>query len=371
MNWTFWQIIVSPHLSELMRALASMPGHTVTVVAQQELTERRTAIGWSTPDCSPARVLIGPRDAEIEELVGQGHGQESVHVLSGLQHGSLNRRVLPQLAKTGAVVGLMSETANSRGILGLPRRVKYLLDRHFLEDKLEFIVAMGQAGVRWYESVGYDASRIFPFMYVTERPVQTSQARKVWNEAGTFRILYLGHFIRRKDGVTAIRALAWLSDCDWQFDVVGNGPELGRWEREAVKGGIADRVRFLPPVNNRMIGDLLEHADLLLLPSRFDGWGAVVNEALMCGVPVVCSDNCGAADLLREPWRGSTFKMGSVKDLQIVLRGWIARGKRTEEPSARIMKWSSALEGPQVARYLLEIVEHMRGRGKRPSPPWY
>jgi glycosyltransferase involved in cell wall biosynthesis len=120
-----------------------------------------------------------------------------------------------------------------------------------------------------------------------------------------------------------------------------------------------------------MIGNLLEHADVLLLPSRYDGWGAVVNEALMCGVPVVCSDNCGAADLLREPWRGSTFKMGSVESLQIVLRGWIERGRRNEESTARIRDWSSALEGPQEARYLVEIVKYLQEGGQRPSPPWY
>lgn len=35
----------------------------------------------------------------------------------------------------------------------------------------------------------------------------------------------------------------------------------------------------------------------------------VVNEALMCGVPVVCSDNCGVAGLLREPWRITSWRL--------------------------------------------------------------
>jgi glycosyltransferase involved in cell wall biosynthesis len=371
MNWTFWLNIVSPHLSELVRALASMPDQTVTVVAEHELAEKLKVIGWNTPDCSPARVLIGPQQVDIEQLIKRGGGQESVHVVGAGKRGSLNRRVLPHLARTGGVVGLLSETADGRGILGLARRAKYYLDRYFIEDKLDFVVAMGQAGVRWYESSGYDPSRIFPFMYVTERPVIISKSSNDWNDTGTFRILYLGHFIRRKDCQTAIRALARLKDCDWQFDAVGSGPELKRLKREAARSNVADRIRFLPAVNNKMIGNLLERADLLLLPSKHDGWGAVVNEALMCDVPVVCSDHCGALDLLREPWRGSTFKMGSVEDLQIVLRGWIERGKRNKESSARIRGWSSVIEGPQVARYLVELVEYIRGGGERPSPPWY
>jgi glycosyltransferase involved in cell wall biosynthesis len=119
-----------------------------------------------------------------------------------------------------------------------------------------------------------------------------------------------------------------------------------------------------------MIGNLFENTDLLLLPSRYDGWGAVVNEALMCGVPVVCSDNCGAAELLREPWRGATFKAGSAEDLRMVLRRWMERGKLTKQSRVRIREWSSAIEGAPLARYFVEVVEFVRDGGVRPIPPW-
>jgi len=205
---------------------------------------------------------------------------------------------------------------------------------------------------------------------VPERPLVNSNSNNR-EKTGAFHILYLGQFIPRKDGVTAIRALAGLSAHDWQFDAVGNGPDLWRWKKAAAVNGISDRVHFHPAVDNRLIGNLLDDADLLLLPSRYDGWGAVVNESLMCGVPVVCSDNCGAADLLREPWRGSVFKAGSVGNLRGILHGWIQAGKRSPESTARIRDWSSVLEGPPMARYLVRIVENIRHGGERPSPPWY
>jgi glycosyltransferase involved in cell wall biosynthesis len=372
MNWIFWQDIVSHLLSPLARALASMPDQTVTVVAEGELSQQRRAIGWRTPDCSPARVLIGPTDADIERLIGGDHGEPSVHLLNGLPGVALNRRVLPHLAKTGAIVGLLSESADNRGVLGLARRAKYYRDRYLVGRNIDFVLAMGQLGVRWFESAGYDPSQIYPFAYVTERPVRISDNCDEGNEDKTFRILYLGQIIRRKDGVTAIRGLRKLSVRDWQFDIVGNGPDLRRWRKVASEGDVSDRIHFRPAVDNRVIGNLLQHADLFLLPSRRDGWGAVVNEALMSGVPVICSDNCGAADLLRESWRGSTFKTGSVESLRDTLQGWIEQhGRRTEESSARIREWSCALEGPRTARYLVEIVGHVRAGGPRPLPPWY
>lgn len=372
MKWTFWLDIVSIHLSGLVRALALMPDQSVTVVAEHELSERRKAIGWSTPDCSPAQVLISPSDAEVEQIIGQDRGRESVHIIGGgVKRGSLNRRILSRLAKTRSEVGLMLEAADSRGVLGLARRAKYSLDRFSVEDKLDFIVAMGQVGVQWYKAAGYDSSRIFPFAYVTERPVLAFGSNHERSEADPFQILYLGRIVRRKDGATAIRALKMLSDLDWQFDAVGDGPDLERWKRVAAECGIADKIRFLPSVNNNMIGNLLERADLLLLPSKHDGWGAVVNEALMCGVPVVCSDNCGASDLLRAPWRGSVFTTGSAESLRTALLERIEQGKRTRESSERIRGWSCSLEGPQVARYLVSIIKYLREGGEKPSPPWY
>lgn len=371
MNWTFWQNIVSPHLAPLERGLASFPNQTVTVVAEGEPGAHRKSIGWRTPDCSPARVLIRPTDADVELLVKAGNGPLSVHLLNGWADVALNRRVLPHLAKTGALIGLISESPDSRGILGLARRTKYRLDRYRSGRHLDFVLAMGQSGVRWFSSAGYDALRVFPFGYLTESPVVTVKDGSERSISGAFRILYLGRIIGLKDGVTAMRALAGLAANDWEFDVVGNGEELQRWKRAAAASGHSDRIRFSPAVNYKMVGKLLEQADLLLLPSKKEGWGAVVNEALMCGVPVVCSDRCGAVDLLREPWRGSVFKAGSVTSLQKALQGWIDHGKRDAESSARIRQWSSAIEGPQVARYLVEIVDYLQQGGARPQPPWY
>ena len=191
MNWTFWQNILSPHLSAVARALASIPDQTVNVVAENELPDRRRATGWHTPDCAPAKSLIRPTDADVDRLIERNNRELSVHLLNGLAGVPLNRRVLPRLVKSGAMVGLISESADNRGILGLARKAKYRLDRYRAGQGIDFILAMGQLGVRWFESAGYDSSKIFPFAYVTERPVRVSGSRAEENEHTTFRILYL------------------------------------------------------------------------------------------------------------------------------------------------------------------------------------
>jgi glycosyltransferase involved in cell wall biosynthesis len=110
--------------------------------------------------------------------------------------------------------------------------------------------------------------------------------------------------------------------------------------------------------------------DLLILPSQFDGWGAVVNEALMCGVPVICSDQCGAADLLAESWRGSIFRNASVGSLTQELRAWIKHGPISASERQRIQQWSHCIEGESVAHYLIDILRHVYEGSARPTAPW-
>lgn len=91
----------------------------------------------------------------------------------------------------------------------------------------------------------------------------------------------------------------------------------------------------------------------------------------MAGVPVVCSDWCGAKVLIRPGWNGDVFRAGSVEDLARALDAWIERGPLPAPHRTEIRAWSRCIEGDTVAQYLLEIIAHVSGeRPVRPSPPW-
>ena len=56
---------------------------------------------------------------------------------------------------------------------------------------------------------------------------------------------------------------------------------------------------------------LFAQADAFVLPSRYDGWGVVVNQALGAGLPVICSDRVGAGhDLVEDGVNGLQFPAG-------------------------------------------------------------
>jgi glycosyltransferase involved in cell wall biosynthesis len=67
-------------------------------------------------------------------------------------------------------------------------------------------------------------------------------------------------------------------------------------------------VRFEGHVSRDELYRYYSNADILVLPSKEEVWGLVVNEALACGTPAIVSTECGCApDLIREGFNGDTF----------------------------------------------------------------
>jgi glycosyltransferase involved in cell wall biosynthesis len=95
---------------------------------------------------------------------------------------------------------------------------------------------------------------------------------------------------------------AWATLCAepaWDADlvVVAMGGELPAWKARAVSAGIAPRIRFLGfDRDDAFIARLLWGCDALVLPSRYEGYGRPVQEALCCGIPALVSRASGIAE---------------------------------------------------------------------------
>lgn len=366
MRIVFWQPMLSHLQSAHVRALAARAGTSVTIVGLDELSAERRALGWGVAHFGHATVAEPTSFQEMLEII-EASGRDGIHVLAGwrgLRHGW---RLLRELQARSARLGLLTEGGDIRGWRGLLRRAAYLKDQWLYGGGIHFILAIGEQGATWFRRAGYSNRKIFPYAYLTERPASQPI---ISGETGPVELIYLGQHIPRKGMDIAFRALAHVASADWRLTVVGVGESATEWRDLVWKLRISDRVRFLSALPSREVVGRIAESDLLLLPSRFDGWGAVINEALMTGVPVVCSDHCGAKDLLLDPWRGQVVRAGSVEDLQTALSAWIAGGKKTSASSERIRLWSHCIEGERGADYILAVIEHVYSGGPRPLVPW-
>jgi glycosyltransferase involved in cell wall biosynthesis len=364
MHFVFWQNILSPHQAPLLRSLAGL-GHDVVVVAAESMTADRLALGWGVPELGRARVVVAPGGEEVRRLI-ESCPREAVHVTAGARWTPLGNMATRACLASGRRIGIMSEAPDPRGLLGLGRRTKYTLEQLVRGSHYDFVLAMGEMGIRWFRRCAYPGRRLFPFAYVTGAPRPSGPN----DRANAPVFLYAGQFIARKGLDILLRAFAAASAQQVQLCLLGEGVEKQQIARLARDLGIESRVTWLAKRDAGGVQREMEKADVTLLPSRHDGWGAVVNESLMAGTPVICSTACGAAELIRQPWLGSVFRTESVPDLAKAIKHWTDPGPRSQVERERIRKWAGCISGEMVAKYFAAIMDHIYSNSVRPVAPW-
>jgi glycosyltransferase involved in cell wall biosynthesis len=177
-------------------------------------------------------------------------------------------------------------------------------------------LAVGSAAARYLAHYGLDPARIRIVPNTIDVPEYGRLAQEARSNEAAVRArldlperfhLFAGRLVEAKglDDLLAARRLRAFP----QLVIAGTGP-------------LEDGLRLEPGV--RVLGfqprerliELFALAELTTVPSRFEPWGVVVNEALACGCPVVVSDAVGAGvDLVRDGVDGRVFATGDHRAL--------------------------------------------------------
>ena len=125
------------------------------------------------------------------------------------------------------------------------------------------------------------------------------------HEAGDATILYVGRFAAEKGVDVLVRAFAQLDVPDARLRLVGAGPERERIEALARELGVATRVDFAGSIADRaVLREEYRRARLFALPSRTEGLGCVLLEAMAAGTPIVATRTGGIPDLVTDGENG-------------------------------------------------------------------
>jgi glycosyltransferase involved in cell wall biosynthesis len=361
----FWLDIVSPHMAGLAAALAAR-GRSVTYVAERSLSPRRLAGGWNEPALGKAILRLAPDARSTMRLVDEAP-QESVHICMGLRGNGLVGVAQKALARRGLRQWVIMEAVDNNGLRGALRRLEYRRLVHRRRADVEGMLAIGDTTPNWLVARGMPRERVFPFAYFL--PDRMQEVPPSFEADAPFRFLYVGQLIERKRIDLLLDALARSAGEAFELLVIGFGP-LEPVLRVAADRKLPGRVRWLGRRNIGEIPALMSEADCLVLPSRHDGWGAVVSEALMAGTPTICSDACGAAVVVRVSGRGSVFPAGDVTALAQVLSNAIMQGKQTPDRRLALAEWAECLGACAGAKYLNALLGCMERQREITPPPW-
>jgi glycosyltransferase involved in cell wall biosynthesis len=163
--------------------------------------------------------------------------------------------------------------------------------------------------------------RIWRWGYFTSCPMLTATNNDQTNRS--VKILWAGRMLDWKKVDTLIMALAELTRNHVAFELtlIGEGPERNRLVRLADTLLDAKKYVFLDPVPADQVPEIMSRHDVYVLPSSaYEGWGAVVNEAMACGCAVVASRETGAAAaMIEDGVNGFLFNPGDWRKLADLL----------------------------------------------------
>ncbi len=165
-------------------------------------------------------------------------------------------------------------------------------------------------------------------------------------------IMAAGRLVLQKDFSCLLSAFAEvLQQQDARLLILGEGPERDRLTQQARALGIDDFVDM--PGYTGQLYAFMQHSDLFVMSSAWEGFGNVLVEALACGCPVVSTDcPSGPSEILDHGKIGRLVPTGSPSDLAAAILATLDSPPNRDTLTARAHAFSAS----ESARRYLEVM---------------
>jgi glycosyltransferase involved in cell wall biosynthesis len=225
---------------------------------------------------------------------------------------------------------------------------------------------VGEEARRHLSRFGIPPARLFFAPYSVDTALFAAQQASVSRPAARAAlgiaaeqcaVLFSGKLIARKAPLLLTEALSLLPSTDRiTLLIVGDG-ELRQRVEAAARPLLGERLHMPGFVNQSHLGRYYAAADLLVLPSDYETWGLVVNEAMQFGLPAVVSSKVGChRDLVLEGQTGMVFEQGDAAALARCLQQFCAHpalaARLGENARAHVAAYSTAASAAGIRRAL-------------------
>lgn len=371
-----WQPVLTEHQSYTLEAMGWAARAPVTVYVDRESDAIRAAQGWSTVQSRSLNVRVlrsRGRIGEVRQIVQQH--RTAVHVFgSPFEEVRMICALLAVVAARSRVY-LLSEpyapiptayfgrrASNVDALKAILRPALYRLYGALLRKQVKGVFAISPLAATQYAEMGISRDRIFPFGYFVP-PAQVAPSA-VKTTDGTLRVVYVGSLIARKgvDILVAAARLVRAASVPIEVDIYGPGVLVSADLDDACV-----TYRGVIPFGDAQ--KIIGKYDALVVPSRHDGWGVVVNEAVLAGVPVICSDRVGASAVVAKWGCGRIFRSEDPTELAGILGALAGNPASLMKMSAAAVEAGRELHPTVAGQYMARVI--LGESAERPQCPWY
>lgn len=187
--------------------------------------------------------------------------------------------------------------------------------------------------------------------------------------SGTPRMVAAGRLVAAKGFDVLIAAATALARKGIVFELIiyGEGPLRQALERQAAAPELAGRVKL--PGYHAGGRAMFEGAGLCIVPSRREGFGNVVVEAMAAGVPVLASDCPGPAGLIENGRSGFLVEPENAQALAAAMADLLGDAILRDAVIQEGLRTATAFEVGAATRLLEARVERLLGNSRRASLP--
>lgn len=166
------------------------------------------------------------------------------------------------------------------------------------------------------------------------------------------RLLFLGTSFRVKGGETVLRALELVRAEDSRFRLTVAGPRT--WPLD---GSPPDGVDFIGAVPRSGVAALLDNHDLLVMPSRLEGFGIVFVEALARGLPCIGRNAYAMPEIIEDGVTGALVDSDTPEVLAETILRTLKDDSIFEEVARRAPAVAEKFSWSTTAQTILEVVQ--------------
>lgn len=377
MRYVCWHPLLTDHQSHTYAALIRLANGELVVNVERVGDSLREAQGWvrQSVDIVPEQ-SIPSQNWHQWAKVELAKYPTAIHVFGSPFESFRQMRIMYAACRLGLRVAVISEPFSTTGLAYLEdtnslknsikswlRPIIYKAYGAIFARKIHAVFAISPLACDQYRSIGIPAEKIYPFGYFV--PANDISDNRNTELRSHLRLVFVGSLIARKGLRIAIQAVQSLLNEGYRIslDVFGAGdPE---------QYDFSPAIKYVGVVPFGQAAETISKYDALLLPSLFDGWGVVVNEALQAGTPVCCSTAVGAGAVVEAYDAGEVFSNGDVSDLTRILRAWCNNRDRLKIYQANARRAALQLTPTVAANYFDSAIIAANGRHERPAVPWY
>jgi glycosyltransferase involved in cell wall biosynthesis len=312
--------------------------------------------------------FFGLINSGLWSLIRKG-GFDAVVIYTGYRHASF-WIALTAAKLSGAKLLFGTDAASIAPRGGDPTRVraKKIVWR-WLFRLADQIIAPSTAARDAICSLGFSPDRVALTPYAVDNNWWLARAAEVNRAAvranwgvpeSSVVILFCAKLQPWKRPQDLLEAFARASVASAHLVFAGDGPMSASLEAQAAQLGVRDRVHFLGFVNQSQLPAVYCASDLFVLPSDYEPFGVVVNEAMLCARAVAVSDRVGAGFDLVSPETGFIFPSGDIDALAGIIRGAVSDPQKLrrmgEAGRKRMETWSHRENIDALVRALARAV---------------